>query len=224
MRPAVPASPSLTLLFNSELGLWLHSCSIVSAYLVPFPSLETAPPNSPPSTLVYHICYRCNTLLLSLKQLTVVPISAQSAGRPPGSLSISDPCYRALLAAWLGSAPLTPGPPPNFSSPSFSSPSFSFLYSPAISAMLPLGFLGHAGPLSVGSVSWPTFPFPLMTWFSLLAIFSLLLPPPALDPSRCFCLYSPIYNKNLLFSHILEQLYSHFIYLMPKTPLHISGI
>jgi hypothetical protein len=156
------AFPFLNLLFNG----WTHTC--------PHPVPLDCSSQQPPSTLVYHICYRWN-MLSSLKQLFVVPISDPNARWPATRLSASQiPTTWPMLAAQL----FSPCPHPQLLQPmSFPSPSFSFLYCPTSA------------------------------------------PPP--HPWTLPHLPLSLQEKNL-FSHILEQLYSHFKYLVLKTPLYSS--
>lgn len=159
--------------------------SIVSSYPVdPYPVPLDCSSQQTPSTLVYHICYRCN--MLSLKQLIMVPISDKSACWPATRLSASQiPTKGPMLAAWLLLALLT-RPLPS------TSPNHKLPFSQFLIPIQPCYF-SHAPSWLPWTCRpplyelFPTFPFPLMTWFSLLAMFSLLLPLPDLDSSRCLC-------------------------------------
>jgi hypothetical protein len=125
-----------------------------------------------------------------------------------------------------------PGPHPQprqhkgfVSFPQFRIPMKTRWFSPALLALLapslgpPPSDLCSLGSLSPGPFPWlslfsssltPTPTSPLVSWFSLVAMFSVLFSLPTLDSSRCPWLYSVIYNKNLLLNHILESMLSSF--------------
>lgn len=121
------------------------------------------------------------------QKLTVVPITYQKAGLPPGSLNTCD-------SSFLSSHP---APTLDFCSSGASIPAayHSYLTLPFwLRILLILLALGPLGPLSLGPLSWPSSIAPSpMAQFSLLVMFNLLLYLSVLVSSRCLRLYCSSY-------------------------------